>query len=356
MPAFDRITVIIPSLNPDDKLLAVVEGLVLRGFGDLIVVNDGSAPDKAHYFEAVAALSGCTVLTHEVNRGKGRALKTAFSYILEHRPDCIGVVTVDGDNQHHPDDVAMVATALINNSDSSALLLGVRDFSQPEVPVRSRLGNRLSALVFWLLCRHKISDTQTGLRGIPRQLLPGLLTLAGERFDFETNMLLYLHKNRTPVHEISIQTIYLEENASSHFHAVFDSLSILRLIFAFAFSSVVSAALDVGCYGLAVTLFNALPLRERVLAATVVARAVSSAVNFWLNRQTVFCSDRALSHALPRYYLLCACQLFCSWAGVWGLTLVIGGSSVLAKIIVDTLLFFISFNIQRRWVFSEQNK
>lgn len=354
MPAFDKIAVVIPSLNPDDKLLAVVEGLISYGFNDLIVVNDGSAADKIRYFELVAALPGCTVLSHDVNRGKGRALKTAFSYILEHRADCVGVVTVDGDNQHHPDDVAAVATALIN--DGSALILGVRDFSQPEVPARSRFGNRLSALVFWLLCRRKISDTQTGLRGIPRLLLPGLLTLSGERFDFETNMLLYLHKNRIPMHEIGIRTIYLEENASSHFHAIFDSLSILRLVLAFAFSSVVSAALDVGCYGLAITLFHALPLRERVLAATIVARAISSAVNFWLNRRAVFGSDSALSRALPRYYLLCVCQLFCSWAGVWGLTLIIGGSSMLAKIIVDTLLFFISFNIQRHWVFSEQNK
>lgn len=356
MPDFDKIAVVIPSLNPDDKLLAVVEGLISRGFNDLIVVNDGSAPDKTRHFESVAALPGCTVLCHEVNRGKGRALKTAFSYILEHRPDCIGAVTVDGDNQHHPDDVAAMAAALMNNGGDPALLLGVRDFSQPEVPARSRFGNRLSALVFWLLCRQKISDTQTGLRGIPRQLLPGLTALSGERFDFETNMLLYLHKNRIPVNEIGIRTIYLEENASSHFHAIFDSLSILRLVLAFAFSSVVSAALDVGCYGLAVTLLHALPLRERVLVATVVARATSSVVNFWLNRRAVFGGDSALSHALPRYYLLCACQLFCSWAGVWGLTLIIGGSSMLAKIIIDALLFFISFNIQRRWVFSEQNK
>lgn len=354
MPAFDKIVIVIPSLNPDDKLLTVVEGLIARGFGSLIVVNDGSASDRAHYFEAIAALPGCTVLTHDVNHGKGRALKTAFAHILEHRPDCAGVVTVDGDNQHHPDDVAAVATALAQGE--SALLLGVRDFSQPDVPARSRFGNRLTSFVFWLLCHKKISDTQTGLRGIPRQMLPGLLALSGERFDFETNMLLYLHKNRIPVHEIGIRTIYLEENASSHFRALFDSLSILRLIAAFASSSVFCAALDVGCYWLVVSLLDMLPLRDRVLAATIVSRVISSVVNFSLNRKAVFCSDSALSRALPRYYLLCACQLLCSWVGVWGLTLAIGGSSVTAKVIIDALLFFLSFNIQRRWVFSSRYK
>ncbi|HWP50405.1 MAG TPA: bifunctional glycosyltransferase family 2/GtrA family protein, partial [Clostridia bacterium] len=348
------IAVVIPSLNPDDKLLDVVDRLIARGFCDLIVVNDGSTPDKTSYFETLSALPGCTVLTHDVNRGKGRALKTAFGYILEHRPNCIGAVTVDGDNQHHPDDVAALATALLK--DDSALILGVRDFSQRDVPTRSRIGNRITALVFGLLCHQKISDTQTGLRAIPRKMLHGLLTLSGERFDFETNMLLSLNRSHTPVHEISIQTIYLEENSTSHFNAIFDSLSILRLIFAFAFSSIVSAALDIGCYWLTVTLLVALPLRERVLVATVVSRAISSTVNFSLNRKAVFGSGNALSRALPRYYLLCVCQFLCSWAGVWGLTLVIGGSSVLAKIIMDTLLFFASFNIQRHWVFSEQNK
>lgn len=351
MPPFDKIAVVIPSLNPDDKLLTVVKGLIARGFCDLIIVNDGSAPDKAHYFESVAALPGCTVLTHKTNRGKGRALKTAFACILNCRPDCVGAVTVDGDNQHHPDDVAALATALIR--DDSALILGVRDFSQPDVPARSRLGNRITTLTLGLLCRQKISDTQTGLRAIPRSMLPELLALAGERFDFETNMLLFLNKNRIPVREIGIQTIYLNENATSHFNAFFDSLSILRLMFTFAFSSLASAALDIGCYWLVVTLLSTLPLRERVLIATIVSRAISSIVNYTLNRSAVFGSRSNHTRALPRYYLLCVCQFICSWAGVWGLTLVIGGNSVLSKLIVDTLLFFMSFNIQRRWVFSE---
>lgn len=353
MPTFDKIAVVIPSLNPDDKLLGVVDGLISRGFCDLIVVNDGSASDNASYFETIAAFPECTVLTHDTNRGKGRALKTAFAYILDQRPDCIGAVTVDGDNQHHPDDVSALATALIKNP--SDFILGARDFSQPDVPVRSRLGNRITALMFGLLCRQKISDTQTGLRAIPRKILPDLLTVAGERFEFETNMLLFLNKTRISIHEISIQTIYLEENATSHFRAIFDSLSILRLIFAFAFSSAACAGLDIGCYWLAVSLLSALPLRERVLVGTVISRAVSSAVNFSFNRKAVFGSNSALSRALPRYYLLCFFQFICSWVGVWGLTLLIGGSSVLAKIIIDTLLFFASFNIQRRWVFSEQN-
>lgn len=354
MQTFEKITIVIPSLNPDDKLSVVAQGLIYRGFCDLIIINDGSSPEKKHYFDAAAALPECTVLTHDVNRGKGRALKTAFSYILKHRPDCVGVITVDGDNQHHPDDVAALAAALL--ADASAMILGARDFSQPNVPARSRFGNHITSLVFRLVCNQKISDTQTGLRAIPRGMLPALIELSGERFEFETNMLLASNRENLHIREIVIKTIYIDENATSHFRVIVDSFSILRLILAFAFSSIACAALDIGCYWMAVALLANMPLSERVLIATVISRALSSIANYLLNSHTVFGSRNSLSRSLPRYYILCVCQFLCSWAGVWGLTLIIGGNSVFSKLIVDTLLFFLSFNIQRNWVFANNKK
>ena len=67
-----NVSVIIPSLNPDQKLIQVVEGLIQVGFNDIILVNDGS--DQAHMqpFQTVARYSQCTILTHEQNKGKGR--------------------------------------------------------------------------------------------------------------------------------------------------------------------------------------------------------------------------------------------------------------------------------------------
>lgn len=353
MQVFDKITIIIPSLNPDDNLPEVVQGLISHGFRDLIIVNDGSEPKNKHYFDSIEARPECTVLNHDINRGKGRALKTAFIYILEHRPDCVGAVTVDGDNQHHPDDVAALADSLI--SDDSAIILGSRNFSQPSVPARSRIGNRITSIVFRLICRQKISDTQTGLRAIPYSMLPALLEVSGERFEFETNMLFEAHKNRLPIREILIKTIYIDENATSHFRFIADSLSILRLILIFAFSSIACALIDIGCYWLTVVLLATLPLSERVFIATVTSRAVSSIANYFFNRHAVFGSRNPLSRSLPRYYILCVCQFICSWAGVWGLTLIIGGNSVLSKLVVDSLLFFLSFNIQRNWVFADDN-
>lgn len=351
MNVFDNITVVIPSLDPDEKLKTVVDGLIKHGFEDIVIVNDGSRAENAFRFEELSVLSQCTVLTHDKNRGKGAALKTAFGYILKSRPDCIGVITADGDNQHHPDDIARLACALQKN-DEGALILGARDFSQSGIPFRSRLGNRAASLILSAVCHRQITDTQTGLRAIPACRLKQISALEGERFEFETNMLLALHSLNIPLRDVKIRTIYIDDNQTSHFRAFSDTLRIIRPIAAFSLSSLCCAAADIGIYWLMIRLLFSLPLRQRTFAATVVSRILSSVMNYILNRSAVFGAKGPVSRSLVRYYILCIGQLLCSWAGTFGLTLIIGGSSVLSKLIVDTLLFFISFFIQRRWVFA----
>ncbi len=160
-----KVSVIIPSLNPDNKLIQVVDALVAKGFDDIILVNDGS--DKAHMqpFLQLKEYRQCTVLTHEINRGKGRGLKTAFDYCIANRPDIDGVVTVDGDNQHKAEDILNCCNKMIEYKDK--VILGVRDFSGDDVPPKSKFGNNMTSFVFKFVCGLNISDTQTGLRAIP---------------------------------------------------------------------------------------------------------------------------------------------------------------------------------------------
>jgi glycosyltransferase involved in cell wall biosynthesis len=131
MSCLSKVSIVIPSLDPDEKLLAVVDGLLATGFDDIILVNDGSKPENLAYFETAAANSQVTVLHHPVNLGKGAALKTAFAWFLENRAERVGVVTADGDNQHHPEDIKACAQHLC---DTGNFTLGVRDFSLPHVP------------------------------------------------------------------------------------------------------------------------------------------------------------------------------------------------------------------------------
>lgn len=345
-----NVTIVLPSLNPDEKLLSVVNGLLEKGFTDIILVNDGS--DAAHMAPFEALKDTCTILTHECNKGKGRALKTAFSYCLEHRPDCAGVVTVDGDNQHHPDDIASCAEAMLSEQD--AVILGVRDFSLPEVPPKSRFGNNLTKTVFRIACGIRISDTQTGLRAIPACFLKDMTEIEGERFEYETNMLLEMKSRGIRFLEVPIRTIYIEENASTHFHPVRDSLKIYRVIFKFMISSGASCLLDLGAFFVLVFFFGRWFSNENIaiFTATAVARLLSSFFNYKVNQKLVFSSGS--KGTMLRYYILCVIQM-CVSAGLVALfsSCFAAGSflKTVLKAIVDTLLFFISFRIQKEWVF-----
>ncbi|MBQ6614681.1 MAG: glycosyltransferase family 2 protein [Clostridia bacterium] len=202
-----RVSVIVPSLNPDEKLCNTIKSLLEVGFTDIICVNDGSREDCLKYFPPES--ENITRLTHEVNRGKGAALKTAFSYIVENRPDSIGAVTVDGDGQHAAKDVLACVEQMVEDGDK--IILGCRDFSLSHVPARSRFGNRLTSGVFRALCGLKISDTQTGLRAFPSAYYKDMLEVSGDRFEYETNMLLEMKARKIPYGEVKIDTVYIEE-------------------------------------------------------------------------------------------------------------------------------------------------
>ncbi len=353
---FKKVTIVLPSLNPDEKLNKVVDGLLSAGFEDIILVNDGS--DEAHLepFRQAAAHKEVTLLTHEVNKGKGRALKTAFSYVVDNRKQTAGVITVDGDNQHTVKDIRACAEKMLECKDK--VILGCRDFTQDNVPWKSRVGNVSTSLVFRLFCGIKISDTQTGLRAIPYQYLPLMCEVEGERFEYETQMLFAIKKNHIGMEEVKIETVYLEDNASTHFDPIKDSLKIYKIIFKFMISSGTSFLIDYGIYSLLVFLIGGNFSRGlRLFIATFAARAVSSICNYTMNKKAVFKSKASVSRSLIRYYILCVFQTAASYGLVYLLSSLCRAGSfleIVLKLAVDIVLFIISFQIQHRWVFKEE--
>ena len=215
--------VLIPAWQPNAALLPLITDLSRRGFGKLLLINDGSTADCDAVFAAAASLPGVEVLRHPVNLGKGRALKTGFEHLLRADNGILGVITADADGQHTPEDIAKVAQALLANG--LRTVLGSRGFEQ-NVPWRSRLGNALTRRVFNLLLGVDLADTQTGLRGLPRVLLPELLALRGERYEYEMTVLAYLCRSRRTPLEVPIATVYLDRNRGSHFRPVWDSVRI----------------------------------------------------------------------------------------------------------------------------------
>lgn len=222
--------VLLPVYRPGPHLPTLVAEL-LRSDTDpagVVVVDDGSGAESADLLDGVER-QGCTVLRHATNRGKGIALKTGLSHVADHRPGH-HVVSADADGQHSLADIERVGRRV---SDTGRLVLGVRSFDT-DVPLRSRFGNGLTRFLFRAATGRDVRDTQTGLRGYPADLLPWLLTLPGERFEYEMNVLLHAARDGHPVDQVDITTTYLADNASSHFGSLSDSVRIYRPLLRYA--------------------------------------------------------------------------------------------------------------------------
>lgn len=219
MTACDGIALVIPVCDPDEDRFPTLVRRLRADFAHIVVVDDGSAHGRSAFDDVRGDVDA--VLVHEKNRGKGAALRTAFAWVRENLPRMVGVVTVDGDGQHDPEDVRRVAEELAREP-NGGLVLGVRSFAG-DVPFRSWLGNFWTRGLFHLITGLSVSDTQTGLRGIPAALLPRLLAIPGDRYEYEIRMLADARRHPTPPREVSVRTIYLDGNASSHYRPLRDT-------------------------------------------------------------------------------------------------------------------------------------
>lgn len=222
-----QVVVVIPAFEPDGRLPDLVRRL-RTDFPAIVVVDDGSR-HAGTIFDELRTINGVIVLSHAENRGKGAALKTAFAEILKRFPDVTGAVTADADGQHLPADIVRVAESLRDSP--GVLTLGVRDFGK-DIPFRSLLGNLWTIQEFRLLTGTRVQDTQSGLRGIPRDLVGQLLSVPGDRYDFEIRMLVKAALSCGGIRQVPIRTIYEEKNGTSHFRPFKDTVSTQRALFA----------------------------------------------------------------------------------------------------------------------------
>lgn len=357
----------IPSYEPDEKMVTYVDELTKAGFGGIIIVDDGSGLSYKKFFEEVALLPKVTVVTHEINKGKGRALKTGIEFIKS-ETDFDGIIMADSDGQHTVQDTLKLAKELDENAE---LLLGSRDFSRraKNVPFKSRFGNRLTSMLFKLLYGKYLPDTQTGLRAISRNLYDEMLAIGGERFEYEMNVLIYCAQKNIQMKVIPIETIYHNENKGTHFNPITDSFKIYKLIFAgfikFSLSGILSWITDQ-------VLFNFLRIcvlgyvisyiagnqswdTESIVifVSYVIARIGSACLNYNLNRKYVFGNCKS-QNSFGRYFIL------------WLLVLIVGSVSTtvissfdfmnvgVIKIIIDLIIVFFTYRIQQTWVFREK--
>ena len=336
---------VIPAYQPSEELLSLLSKF--QGMDSFlpIVVDDGSGSDYLPVFDALPG--EVILLRHAENRGKGRALKTAFQYILQNCPQCGQTATADADGQHRFEDILRICACAEANP--KTLVLGSRRLDQG-VPFRSRLGNGLTRRLFSVASGVKVYDTQTGLRAFGREYLQRFIDVPGERYEYETNALLSAAQSGIPIREEWIETVYLDANASSHFRTLRDSFRIFVSILKFSASSLLCFLVDYSLALLLKTLTAPWPTALSLNFSVIAARLVSTFINFNINRKLVFKGNETLGKAIVKYALLAIGILLVNLLLMHVLT-GLHWPFPLAKIVVELVLFCFSFVIQGRFVF-----
>ena len=335
---------LIPAYMPTPSMLPMLGELNDSGF-ECIVVNDGSGNVYDEFFESVREQA--TVIDHPANFGKGVALRTGLSYIAGHIVTPYIVVTMDADGQHLVSDALNVCERVIECPD--ALVLGCREFDG-DVPLKSKLGNSITRVVYRLATGVGVSDTQTGLRGFSDRLIKRLLSISGDRYEYETNMLMELARDGCRILEVPIRTIYIDDNSSSHFDPVKDSVKIYKEILKFSASSLAGFCADYLLY----IVFSL--LTGSAIFANVTARLFSASLNFTLNRKFVFKSNKSLASSALQYFALAAGILAANTLILMLLTQKLSLNIYLAKVIVECTMFVVSFLAQKGLVFAKKGE
>lgn len=347
-----KFIIVIPSLNPANELLELVKLLLSGGENSVIIVNDGSDAEYGEIFSTLSKETEVVVLKHSVNQGKGRALKTAYNYILNNfavYSNAVGVITVDCDGQHNIEDIEKCEAALERHTAENSIILGCRHFGRDaKIPFRSRFGNKCTRIVLRYLCNINVSDSQTGLRAFPMHMLPRLMSISGEQYEYETNMLLELAEDSVKIIEVPICTIYENNNSLSHFNPLRDSAKIYGVILKYSMASVLSASLDYMTFAILS------PHCSNVWILTFAGRAISAIFNFTINKKVVFRSPGKIWQQVLKYLMLLIISGSISAFFVYTIHAAFAANVIFIKLVVELSLYFLNFYVQKNYIFSKR--
>ena len=330
-----------PSYQPTVLFCELLEQFRQVDSSPIVVVDDGSGPAYDELFQRAGRVSDTIVLKNAVNLGKGAALKHGINHVLVNYPDCIGVVTADADGQHAVDDILKVANEL--RSRSSEVIFGSRDFKR-DVPFRSKIGNVVSRYIYRFLIGLNLSDTQTGLRGIPRRLMELSLAIRSNRYEFETEQIIAAKAAGLPFREVPIRTVYIDDNSGSHFNPVLDSFRIYFVLLRYAVSSLATALTDLLVFYILTA--NGMAL----LSANMSARAVALWIQFMLLKKYVFKSKAGLS-IFAAYVAYVFFSGYVSSVMQQQFAAHIVDSTLLAKVVVESIIWIFNFMFLRDIIF-----
>jgi glycosyltransferase involved in cell wall biosynthesis len=341
------IIILIPAYKPEKDLIALCQKFKAVKFKKIIVVNDGSGTEFDSIFNELKSIKEIVLLEHTENQGKGAALKTGFRYIIENVPDTAGVITVDADGQHLPDDVKRIAEEMEQFPDS--VVLGERSFSK-KIPFRSKFGNIATRLMLQIFFKMNITDSQTGLRGIPFKYLERLTMIIYNRYEYEIEMLISFSRTKVDIHRIPIETVYIDNNKSSHFNPLVDSMKIYFVLFRHMLSGMTASIVDYIVFLISFHFLN------NTIISTYIGRAFSSVINYSLLKRFVFHSRYSVALTLVLYYIQVIVMSWLVALLVDILRLELGIPLPLSKAIVEICFYFINFFIQKTFIFKSKSE
>ena len=360
----DKITVVIPSYNPNVNLTMFIDELLLAGFRDIVIVDDGSDLDEKKVqmaYSYVKAKNECVVMHHGTNMGKGAALKTAFKYCMLNRPKDTLIITVDDDGQYSVENIIQCVEryrAIYEETGEYPVLLGSRKFADSGYKFVKRLVNYISGFVMKYMCFVKVRDVQTGLRLIPHKYLRQMMHIDGNGFDYEINMLPEMKYKKIPYAE---EMIYIDQTNGQYadYNPVRDVLKCLGVMIRYVFSSLSATVLDIVVFYILLMMFDSgvLPLDKSLgmLYATFIARVASSTYNCIINKKAVFKSEVPMKSVIVRFYVFSMIKAVISYFMTLASSYLIGSYAdsltVVVKLIVDLILFFGGYPVQKKWIF-----
>ncbi len=336
-------TVIVPAYNPDEKLLEVIKDIKSYNIDRIIVVNDGSKKECDEIFNSIK--SDVILLTHEINKGKGVALKTAMKYIKE-----LGiedkVLTIDADAQHKMED----GIKLLENLESSnkEFVTGSRTFKE-KVPLKNRIGNVINSYTFMLLSGKKVKDTLNGLRAFNTNLIDFLLEVEGERYEYEMNVIIQCAKNKINIKEVPIDVVYHEGENTSHFRAIIDSIRIYGTMLVYLGSSFISFIIDY------IVFILTMAVTKELIISNVIARVISATCNFLLNSKIVFRQKKITIKQVVQYAFLAIFVLVINTTLLQIITNKLP-LPALTKVITEVIILAFNYIIQKKIIFKNKNK
>lgn len=341
--------ILIPAYKPSEALLNLLRELSEKE-QRILVVNDGSDESYTNIFKEAEQYA--TVLHQHPNGGKGTALKAGIRYVKDNLPECNAIVTADADGQHKVADILTLSETL---REKGGFVIGTRKFTG-KVPFRSKFGNTLTKLVFLVSAGKKCTDTQTGLRSFSRDLFDFMLNVKGNRYEYEMNVMMQTAQGGIAIHEVPIETVYEDDNSSSHFHPIRDSYRIYKTIFInstlirYGLSAVFCFLLDFAALALFETF---IPL---IAISTLLARCISSPINYLINRIFVFKSNANKAASFISYIVLAGCVILAKMTLMTLLNEFLGVHYVIANISVEVVLFITNFIIQKLFIFKNKKE